>query len=143
MANYTEHYQLHQWEPGDAFLRTDFNEDLEKIDTAIAERGDCHIVYGIYVGTGGYGPDSPCVLDFAESLGQAPSLLIVRPSAGVSNQIAALKGMKSTYVSPNNTYSNEVIHLTWTDTGISWFLEKDSMLQLNNAGESYFYVAFL
>lgn len=40
MANYTEHYQLHQWEPGDAFLRTDFNEDLEKIDSQIFSTAD-------------------------------------------------------------------------------------------------------
>ena len=35
MANYTQHYQLHQWVPEDDFLRTDFNEDFKKIDTAI------------------------------------------------------------------------------------------------------------
>lgn len=37
MANYTEHYGLHQWEGTDNFLREDFNEDFEKIDTALAE----------------------------------------------------------------------------------------------------------
>ena len=37
MADYTEHYQLHQWEPEDSFLRTDFNEDLQKIDTTLGE----------------------------------------------------------------------------------------------------------
>ena len=36
MANYTEHYQLHQWESEDSFLRTDFNADFAKIDGAIA-----------------------------------------------------------------------------------------------------------
>lgn len=35
MANYTQHYQLHQWVPEDNFLRTDFNGDFEKIDAAI------------------------------------------------------------------------------------------------------------
>lgn len=35
MASYTEHYQLHQWEPQDPFLRTDFNEDLSKVDKAL------------------------------------------------------------------------------------------------------------
>ena len=35
MANYTQNYQLHQWVPEDNFLRTDFNEDFQKIDTAI------------------------------------------------------------------------------------------------------------
>ena len=27
MASYTANYQLHQWEPADFFLRTDFNAD--------------------------------------------------------------------------------------------------------------------
>lgn len=35
MASYTQHYQLHQWEPSDDFLRTDFNDDFKKIDAAI------------------------------------------------------------------------------------------------------------
>ena len=35
MADYTEHYQLHQWVPEDDFLRTDFNTDFQKIDAAI------------------------------------------------------------------------------------------------------------
>ena len=35
MPNYTKHHQLHQWEPGDPFLRTDFNEDFAKIDGAL------------------------------------------------------------------------------------------------------------
>ena len=35
MATYTTNYQLHQWVPGDNFLRTDFNTDFQKIDAAI------------------------------------------------------------------------------------------------------------
>ena len=31
----TEHYGLHQWVPEDDFLRTDFNENFEKLDTAL------------------------------------------------------------------------------------------------------------
>ena len=36
MATYTSNYQLHQWVPEDDFLRTDFNTDFQKIDTALA-----------------------------------------------------------------------------------------------------------
>ena len=60
MADYTEHYQLHQWQPQDPFLRTDFNEDLQKIDNTLRQladtaatqgeelnqRGNCTIVSG-------------------------------------------------------------------------------------------------
>ena len=37
MATYTANYQLHQWVPEDNFLRTDFNQDFQKLDTALAE----------------------------------------------------------------------------------------------------------
>lgn len=35
MAQYTENLGLHQWEPEDNFLRSDFNEDFGKIDAAL------------------------------------------------------------------------------------------------------------
>ncbi len=59
MANYTEHYQLHQWEPSDNFLRTDFNQDFARIDTGIRaakaqaerlEREKAEISTGAYTG---------------------------------------------------------------------------------------------
>ena len=34
-TNKTEHYGLHQWVPEDDFLRTDFNENFEKLDSAL------------------------------------------------------------------------------------------------------------
>ena len=40
MANYTEHYQLHQWEPGDSFLRTDFNGDFSTLDRTLWGKTD-------------------------------------------------------------------------------------------------------
>lgn len=48
MATYTEHYGLHQWVPEDDFLRTDFNEDLLKIDTALAAMNG--LTFGTYTG---------------------------------------------------------------------------------------------
>ena len=40
MSKFTPNYQLHQWDPEDNFLRTDFNTDLSKIDTALAGKAD-------------------------------------------------------------------------------------------------------
>ena len=40
MATYTSHYQLHQWEASDSFLRTDFNTDFQKIDAALGEKAE-------------------------------------------------------------------------------------------------------
>ena len=38
--NYTQNYQLNQWEASDRVLREDFNSDNRKIDAAIAEAKD-------------------------------------------------------------------------------------------------------
>ena len=35
-SNYTTNYQLNQWEAGDQVLRVEFNQDNQKIDTALA-----------------------------------------------------------------------------------------------------------
>ena len=40
MATYTPNYGLHQWVPEDNFLRTDFNEDFQKIDTALGQKAE-------------------------------------------------------------------------------------------------------
>ena len=48
MAAYTEHYHLHQWEPEDNFLRTDFNEDFRVLDKALALKPE--ILSGSYTG---------------------------------------------------------------------------------------------
>ena len=36
-SNKTTNYQLHLWEPEDNFLRTEFNENSEKVDAALGE----------------------------------------------------------------------------------------------------------
>ena len=84
-TNASEHLGLHLWEPTDQVLRTEFNENWQKIDTAaaeaqsIAERaqttadaayssGNKPFVVGNYTGTG---------KDVTISLGFKPSFLIV------------------------------------------------------------------
>ena len=67
MASYTQHYQLHQWEPEDHFLRTDFNTDFQKIDAALG--GTCTLVTGSYVGDG--------VEEREVSLGFAPTAVLL------------------------------------------------------------------
>lgn len=49
-SHLTEHYQLHTWEPGDDFLRTEFNENFTAIDNTLA--GKCELIMGSYVGNG-------------------------------------------------------------------------------------------
>ena len=39
-SNYTENYGLCQWEPGDNFVRTEFNQDNARIDAALKDLED-------------------------------------------------------------------------------------------------------
>lgn len=45
-TNQTASYQLHLWEPGDDFLREEFNENFEKLDAA------ARVTAGVFTGDG-------------------------------------------------------------------------------------------
>ena len=84
MATYTPNYGLHQWAATDSFLRTDFNTDLSKIDTALKNvsqqtDGKCRFVGGFYQG------------DDTEtrtiSLGFTPSLVFLETKHGMRTNI--------------------------------------------------------
>ena len=79
MATYTPNYGLHQWVPEDVFVRTDFNEDLQKIDTAIQgahdlAEGRANIIFGTYTGNGS--------ATRTIELGFTPKWILVFPSDG-------------------------------------------------------------
>ena len=52
--NYTENYQLNQWEQSDRILMEDFNSDNQKIEAALEEleTTKTRLVYGTYTGDG-------------------------------------------------------------------------------------------
>ena len=51
-SNYTTNYELPLWEPQDSFLRTEFNDANQKIDTALAAASAERIYVGSYTGDG-------------------------------------------------------------------------------------------
>ena len=69
--NYTENYQLNQWDASDYVRREDFNEDNRKIEEAIKalDNKRLRVVPGSYTGDGS-------TSQFI-SLGQQPQMLIV------------------------------------------------------------------
>ena len=79
LANYTQHSHLHQWEPEDSFLRTDFNGDLSAIDAALLglERDKCRVAIGRYTGDG--------ELSYTVSLGARPKLAVVDNTSSFSS----------------------------------------------------------
>lgn len=47
-TNQTASYGLHLWEPGDDFLREEFNENTQVLEEALAQK--CGAVFGSYTG---------------------------------------------------------------------------------------------
>ncbi len=147
MANYTEHYQLHQWEGSDPFLRTDFNEDLSKMDEALFQLASQKygedkkvFVLGSYIGDGGTGlQDIP--------LAFRPSLLylfncdskndnyIYKFALGTGDIQCTFDGTGSTWV------RDEIFYMTSSGFQING----NAFAQgrgFNTAGVTYHYVAF-
>ena len=78
-TNQTASYQLHLWEPGDDFLREEFNENFEALDDA------ARVVYGVYIGDGTNGR--------AIQLGFAPKAVLVERASGVRDQYVQAGGL--------------------------------------------------
>lgn len=121
MAQYTPHYGLHQWEPEDSFLREDFNQDLARIDTALAEiksEADkkTFVVSGTYVGNRG---------TKTVELGFFPKAVLV------------VNGGNIVIASRNNGSSG----LSITETGFQCVYSSDALIHINSNGQTYAYLA--
>ena len=116
MANYTEHYQLHQWESEDSFLRTDFNADFAKIDGAIAACS--HTVKGAYTGNGSY---------LTVELGFRHAAVLV--SLGYQS-----------YNQPRLSIDGDTAYMVMTDSGFR--VQDDRNANMNAEGRAYLYLAF-
>ena len=142
MASYTDHYQLHQWEPADPFLRTDFNQDFQKIDTALGELTAQTIstASGSYVGTGDYGKDHPNRLEFPF----IPKLIIVvadvTGTLESGNVMLWGQSVSSGIGSTTNTGGCLNQSLTWSGQSLSWYAGTAGR-QLNENATTYRYFA--
>lgn len=139
MATYTEQYGLHQWEPQDDFLRSDFNTDFQKIDTALGEKGNCILESGRYVGTGTYDVTRPTSLE----LGFRPKLLMIQEEAESScRSVVVLGDCDYSYMRSAGSSGGCTLTWTWSGTGVSWYANGGfADDQLNENGIAYRYVA--
>ena len=142
MANYTEHYQLHQWEPEDPFLRTDFNEDFKKIDTTLDGKGNCRIATGSYAGTGEYGNSHPNTIQLP-----FPAQIVLLDVSTCHNfnstpEYYFLFRQAAEFM-PDDT-SNGSNVLTWSDSAVSWYYTDSHsdgpFYQFNKSGQTYQYI---
>ena len=124
--NYTQNYQLPQWEKDDRIMMADFNESNQKIEAAINSK--CEIVFGTYVGDG----TATRVID----LGFRPKLVILTDENGIFNTTSGFQG--GVAVDGAGSYA-----LAVCDEGFTVYLPGGySNVQSNMKGSTYLYAAF-
>ena len=96
---------------------------------------------GSYVGTGTYDSGNPCRLDFTDSLGRPPQLVIVRPQVGMGDGLVLLQGMTESMDALSGNYgsgSNNTV--SWSGASVSWYAQNVNA-QFNARGKTYHYFA--
>ena len=132
MANYTQHYQLHQWEATDNFLRTDFNTDFGKIDGALGSKAE--LVTGAYIGDG--------TASRTINLGFQPKAVYLctrNGLAGMASGTYYIYGGLALTGKPLVMENGHEVAMELTNTGFQ--LTYAPYRQVNVDGWSYYYVA--
>ena len=157
-TNTSQTLGLHLWEPDDQVLRTEFNENWQKIDTEAADiREDvaaitadlgaagknARIAWGTYTGTGTFGEANKRTLD----VGFYPVLALVGDPQDVANTAWPSIFLRGGGVAQPDWSVNmrQTMTVQWTDTAFSWYVTNDTTAYtgyaMNNAsGRTYYYV---
>ena len=134
-SSQTTNYGLNQWAAEDPVLREEFNHDNAKLDAAIAQRGNCHIVAGTYIGTGKSRKEYPNTI----TTGFTPLLVMI---SGDIYTAAFNRGNTDLSVYTGSRGEPQVV--TWKEDGISWYVSSGTgspSQQMNEEGVTYYYVA--
>ena len=149
----TSNYGLKRWDGGDRILHTEFNDNWDKIDTALkssadgvaalqtalASCGNCKIVYGTYTGNGKAGSASPNKLTFDGK----PVLVIVQAQSNTTNydfHLRMIRGCNWAVGDRGNySYTNSV---AWGENFVSW-TNDDAETQFNLQNSVYSYIALI
>ena len=144
----TSNYGLKRWDPEDRILHTEFNDNWDKIDTALKANADgvaalqtalgsggktCRISSGSYAGNGKTGQSNPSSLtfDFTPVL-----VVIIRKSS---------PGTHTLFVRPNGygPMGDTMGTITWGEKKVSWYCQNPQVagdVQMNMSGSDYYYV---
>ena len=137
-TNKTQHFGLSQWQSTDPIRVADFNADNLKIDDALAARAQ--LATGSYTGTGKFGSANPNTLTFPFE----PKFVFVTHQSGewYRQTLAGIRGMKQAYVYSGlfNGDQLKTASIFW-DRNTFWWYSSQAFFQLNNSGETYFYIA--
>ena len=144
----TEHYQLNLWDGSDRILRTDFNADNAKLDTALAEQaaaiakqaeklakcGNCQFYYTSYVGTGTYGEESPCSRTFPHK-----PMMVTLVEMGKGAILQAVYGCDHAYYLGPSSIS---LWVSWSGNTMRWY-DYAPESQMNRENTTYLVLALL
>ena len=138
----TKNLGLKKWEGGDRILHSEFNDNWDKIDTALTAHaaklagcGNCKIEYGTYRGTG--------TTEHSLTFSAKPMAVFIQ--ADIMGDFGMiLRGSKMFLTYSNNTFA--CAQFNWTETGvtISRYTTSDTASTvLNEGGQTYTYMALL
>jgi len=120
-ANKTQNFELHVWESGDSFLRSEFNENFVALDGAV------QIVTGAYVGDGS--------AERSFELGFRPRAVMATDNSGIFRNSAAVYGGIA-------LDGKDIAAVAITDSGFSVFTPGGySVVKPNMEGSEYRYLA--
>lgn len=129
-SNYTDKYQLSQWEKSDKVQMEDFNSDNQKIEDALAAKAEQsqvdelsntvaaalpempRVAVGTYQGTGKYGADGPASITFPFE----PKLVVLM---GGGSCAVFLAGNKSAQMLSGEYIARYAV--TWDGATMSWY----------------------
>lgn len=125
-------------------LNTLAGQMTQKADVSALERVEVTIpklVTGSYTGDGGEGEEHPCTLDFTDSLGRPPMLVVIRQENGGYTGLILVRGM----VESNNHFTNSYLSgssntVQWSGNQVTWYA-KSSEGQMNDYQTQYRYFA--
>ena len=144
-SNQTANLKLNQWLATDAVLRSDFNADNQKIDTALSNVP--RMVFGTYRGTGTAGESNPRTLNFTFT----PFMVVIvaDSGAGIPGGTVFINGQERSNGVGNYTdhVLDRALTVTWGEKSVSWYCTASENThynpnrQLNIDGQLYHYFA--
>lgn len=115
----------------DASAVTALSQTVAAHTSALSKKGNCQIYTASYVGTGTYGSDGRCSLQFSAE----PQLVIVLNVNG--HPLVMLRPLGFAIM------NGRTVDVLWSSRGVSWYSTEGSTIQLNQQGSVYPVAALL
>ena len=129
-SSQTSNYGLSQWEATDQVQRTEFNVDNAKIDAALAQKGNCQLFTGSYVGTG-----------TKEQSFTFPAKPYFAAIMGGSFFIIMAHGITSTV--SLSSFRQTSLNITWTGNTAAWEVHNYDQDACNTKNVTYQVIALI